>query len=1050
MLDSLHRLATIATRASTTVADVREACEVVRRALGAEDAYVVRGGDPHFIRLGCDCDPTTYEVKQKGYWLAWQALARNPDEEVGLFSIRDRLVVDASAAQPGVAATHLVTILPNDESSSELLLARGEWAGGLSAEQLTFAATLRPTLAQIVSNVVDSDRRARQREQLEALSRVSTAFNEATDTDHILTSIATALAKASGFDWVTIVVFNDACDDVAERTLNYRRHSDTGTADSFRAPATRSNGPEVAMGVELARRGSPILLPDVFDDHVFERENAELMRRDIIALRPRWKQGHVMSVGIFPVVFQRQALGYISFSNSTARAFEAAEVAFLSALVSQAATTIKGVRLYHDLRESREELRQSEERFRSLVQNGSDLITICDGDGTLRYATPAVERLMGYRPDEWIGRSLLEMVHPDDVGPAAASLEAVAAEPGVHPPATLRVRHADGSWRYVETTANNLLGVPAVRGIVHNSHDVTERYLAEAAMRQSEERFRSLVQHGSDLITVIDADTTIRYQSPSVQRVLGYAADDLISTRLTALLHPDDVGPTLAVLNDIVGKSGELVTVEARMRHLDAGWRDMEFIATDQRHNPAIAGFVLNIRDVTERKSLERQLRHQALHDPLTKLANRTRFADRLDHALIRAARTEHMVAVLFMDLDNFKGVNDSLGHAAGDLLLTSVAERVSQCLRPGDTVARLGGDEFAVLVEDVESADAAEAVTRRIFDALQPPFELEGKELLVRASIGIAIGGGAGQPADADSLLRDADVAMYVAKSRGKARYEVFEPSMQVSMMERLQLLADLQRAIDRHEFVLQYQPVILLKTGELFGVEALVRWHHPTRGVIQPSDFIPLAEESGAILPLGSWILGESCRQAKAWQDAFPLTQPWTMSVNVSVRQLQNASFVADVAQAIELTGLAPQRLILEITESVMMQDIDATMTRLGQLKALGVRLAIDDFGTGYSSLSYLRQFPFDLLKIDKSFIDDVGRTAGRELTSAIIELGKTLDLELVAEGIERDEQLSRLLALECELGQGFFFAPPMDAGAIEDLLSSLTAGGGAEEAA
>src|SRR5581483_1886691 len=469
-------------------------------------------------------------------------------------------------------------------------------------------------------------------------------------------------------------------------------------------------------------------------------------------------------------------------------------------------------------------------------------------------------------------------------------------------------------------------------------------------------------------------------------------------------------------------------------------WRHVEFIGTDQFENPAIGGFVLNIRDVTERKLLEQQLRHQALHDPLTRLANRTRFSDRLEHALLRNARTGHAVAVLFMDLDNFKGVNDSLGHSAGDALLTQVAERVQACIRPVDTVARLGGDEFAILLEDVRGIEDATSVTDRIFEALDAPFQLEGKELAVRASIGIAVSDGAAS--DAESLLRNADVAMYVAKSAGKGCYRLFEPSMQVSMMERLELLADLQRAIERGEFVLQYQPMVLLQTGELFGVEALVRWQHPRRGTIPPADFIPLAEESGAILPLGRWVLAEACRQAREWQERFPAQATWLMSVNVSVKQLQDAAFVDDVRRIIAETGIMPERLILEITESVMMHDVGSMMRRLHALKELGVKLAIDDFGTGYSSLSYLREFPFDMLKIDKSFIDDVGQMRNRkELTKAIIELGKTLDLELVAEGIEHNEQLSRLQSLECELGQGFLFAQPMDAVAVDALLASLT---------
>jgi diguanylate cyclase (GGDEF)-like protein/PAS domain S-box-containing protein len=647
---------------------------------------------------------------------------------------------------------------------------------------------------------------------------------------------------------------------------------------------------------------------------------------------------------------------------------------------------------------------------------------------------------MGYRPEDWVGASVLGFVHPEDLARAAELLASVIDQPGAHPPVVVRTRHNDGSWRYIETTPNNLLDVPSIRGIVFNARDVTERWLAADALRQSEERFRSLVQNASDLITVIDADTMVRYQSPSIGRVLGYGPDDVTGRRLSDFLHEDDLAGTLAAIRDAMAKK-DIAVAEARMRHRDGSWRDIELIGTDQRQNPAIGGFVLNMRDVSERKSLEQQLRYQALHDPLTKLANRTRFADRLAHALLRAGRTGCRVAVLFMDLDNFKGVNDSLGHSAGDLLLTDVAERIEACLRPGDTVARLGGDEFAILLEEAASVDDAVAVTRRLFESLQAPFELEGKELLVRASVGIAVSGAGGDATDADALLRDADVAMYVAKSRGKGRFEVFEESMKVSLMERMELLADLQRAVERGEFVLQYQPIFLLKSGELFGMEALVRWQHPTRGLIPPGDFISLAEESGAILELGAWVLREACQRAKMWQLAYPADFAWTMSINVSVKQLQHPSFVAEVAQTVQASGIEPHRVILEITESVMMHDVPLMMERLRELKRVGVQLAIDDFGTGYSSLSYLREFPFDLLKIDKAFIDDVGAGSDqKELTTAIIELGKTLDLELVAEGIERSDQVSRLTTLDCGLGQGFFLAEPLDLGQVESLLREL----------
>jgi len=1042
VIDRLHELSRIANAPRQEAADVQRACGVLRDVLSAEDVYVLRAGDPHYVRLGCPCDPTRYEIKQKGYWLVWRAAATTPGLSAGMFDVSERLVGQVTPLRPGKPTTHLGAILPGDESNSELLIARGPWPDGLSEEQAVALETARPILAYIVSSALDAERRTRQREQLEALANVSRAFNEARETDNVLTALATALAKASGFDWVIVLTFDEDGERVVERAINVARYSATSTAalarDGF---GTDDATAEARLGGELAAHG-PLLIRDVFDSKLAERDQAAPIRATVPFLQKYWERAHILSLGMFPIVFQGRPLGLIYFSSATQRAFDELEVEFLTALTAQAATAIKGLRLYRDLQDSREELRQSEERFRSLVQNSSDIITVVDETGMLRYASPAVERLMGYRAEDWTGTSILSMVHPDDVERAAASLAAVAREPGVHPPTVIRVLHRDGSWRYIETTANNLLDVPSVGGIVHNSHDITERWQAEQAVRQSEERFRSLVQNASDLITVIDTDTTVIYQSPSIRRMLGYAAERLVGGKLIDLIHAEDAARVIATIGDVMSKPDAVVRGETRIRHEDGSWRHIEFSCTDQRRNAAIGGIVLNTHDVTERKLLEEQLRHQALHDPLTKLANRTRFTDRLEHALLRAGRTGHQVAVLFMDLDNFKSVNDSLGHSAGDYLLTEVAERVQTCLRPFDTIARLGGDEFAILLEDVTSIDDATGVTERIFQVLGTPFELEGKELIVRASIGIALGEGGAREAGAEGLLRDADVAMYVAKSHGKGRCEVFEQSMQATMLERLALLSDLQRALEREEFFIHYQPMVLLKSGRLIGLEALVRWQHPSRGVLPPSQFIALAEESGAILELGKWVLRRACEQAVAWQARYPSDPPWTMSVNVSVKQLQHHAFVEDVAEVLRETGIEPHTLILEITESVMMQDVSRTLGLLAEIKALGVRLAIDDFGTGYSSLSYLRQFPFDLLKIDKSFIDDVGMIMQqKELTRAIIELGKTLDMELVAEGIERREQLTRLQSMECELGQGFYFAEPLAPDAVPELLGELT---------
>jgi diguanylate cyclase (GGDEF)-like protein len=458
-------------------------------------------------------------------------------------------------------------------------------------------------------------------------------------------------------------------------------------------------------------------------------------------------------------------------------------------------------------------------------------------------------------------------------------------------------------------------------------------------------------------------------------------------------------------------------------------------------HDENVRGIVLNTRDVSERKAFEEQLQHQAFHDAVTGLANRALFKDRVEHMIERQARDNLPVSILFMDLDDFKTINDSLGHAAGDRMLAEVGERLKNSLRQADTAARLGGDEFAILLEDGgDGVDAAE-VAARILASLEGPFHLEGKEVFARASIGIATADArTGGPEGAEELLRNADVAMYMAKEAGKGRYQVFEPAMHDTALQRLELKADLQRAVDNDEFVLHYQPVIELSTGRIEGLEALVRWQHPTRGLIAPLDFIPLAEETGLIVPLGRWVLQEACTQARRLLERYLMDPPLQMAVNLSARQLQRPEVVGEIAETLMQTQLHPGSLVLEITESVMMQDMDLSIQRLAELKELGVQLAVDDFGTGYSSLNYIRRFPVDILKVDKSFVDGVNE-GGEEsaLTAAIIELAGILRLRPVAEGIERADQLEKLLALRCDLGQGFYFAKPLPLDAVDELLTN-----------
>ena len=564
-------------------------------------------------------------------------------------------------------------------------------------------------------------------------------------------------------------------------------------------------------------------------------------------------------------------------------------------------------------------------------------------------------------------------------------------------------------------------------------------------LHRREARFRSLVQNSSDVVAVLNPDGAVRYLSTSIRRIFGYDPEALVGSRLTEwLIHPDDAPRVMAALEAILrGDRSGSEPFETRWRRADGTWLHMESVLTDLSRDPSVGGVIMNSRDVSERRGFERELQHRAFHDSLTGLANRELFRDRVEHTIAGLSRHPRPLAVLFVDLDDFKTVNDSLGHAAGDRLLIEVAERLKLCARTADTVARLGGDEFALLLDDCELGRGIE-VAERILAALEERVFLDGKEVFFQGSVGIAPfelpGSGAPgvsdavSPWQAEELLRQADVAMYIAKSSGKGRHEVFQPEMHRDVVRRLELKADLQRAIEGGEFFLDFQPIRFLDSGRLSGVEALVRWHHPVKGLLQPLDFIPLAEETGLVVPIGRWVLMESCHVGTRLHEAHPSDPPLRMSVNLSARQLQHASLIDDVRDALVMSRFPPTSLVLEITESVMMQNVELAVQRLHELKRLGVRFALDDFGTGYSSLNYLRQFPVDILKIDKSFIEGIA-TGGEQsvLTAAIIHLAGSLNLTSVAEGIEDPTQLARLLDMHCDQGQGFFLGEPLDEAAL-----------------
>ncbi len=564
----------------------------------------------------------------------------------------------------------------------------------------------------------------------------------------------------------------------------------------------------------------------------------------------------------------------------------------------------------------------------------------------------------------------------------------------------------------------------------------SRRSAADAERR--ERRFRALLRDSSDLVVVIDPVTfCIRYVTPAVERMLGYRPETVTGTPFPELANPDDRAALTEGLRATVDDVDSRPTGRWRALHSAGGSVDVEATWLDLRDDPSVKGLVVTVRDVGERTDLEDQLRHQAFHDPLTALPNRLLFENRVRHAVAGARRHGRPISVLFVDLDDFKTVNDSLGHAAGDEMLRKVAERLDGLVRGADTVARLGGDEFAVLVEEAESPDEGRVISERIHAGMELPFDIEGHELFMHASVGIAK---SESGSTSEDLMRNADTAMYAAKAGGKGRSEIFKPTMHMEVQRRLQLSGDLRRALLHDEIFAQYQPLVDLESGRVVGAEALARWHHPTLGEIPPSDFIPVAEDTGLIVPLGGRILNQACRQARIWQDQSP-GDPVYVSVNVSPRQFRQAGAVVEqVREATEASGIEPSLLVLEITESVLMQDRKAVRNELSQLQELGVRVAIDDFGTGYSALSYLRDFPIDMVRMDQSFVSDLSVGDGDQaLVRSVVELGEALGMQIVAEGIEHREQRDHLSDMRCSIGQGFYFARPLDAERMYELVST-----------
>jgi diguanylate cyclase (GGDEF)-like protein/PAS domain S-box-containing protein len=684
--------------------------------------------------------------------------------------------------------------------------------------------------------------------------------------------------------------------------------------------------------------------------------------------------------------------------------------------------------------EAEERLRTAEFRFRTLVEE-LPLISYVDGEddpsSKALYVSPQIEAVFGYTPEEWLTvPNLFQQSILEDDRDRVLSEKHEAYRRGETLRQEYRMHASDGRVIWVEDVSVHVEppdgGTPFRQGY---AVDITERKRADEAVRLAENRYRTLVEQLPLAVYIdrLDGSSSNVYTSPQIESMLGYTPEEWAEdpSLFVELLHADDRERVL-LAHERTHATSEPLQADYRLYSRDGRvvWvHDEARIITDPHTGePVLQGYLL---DITTRMEAEAQLRHQAFHDPLTGLANRALFTDRVQHALVVRSGE---AAVLFLDLDDFKAINDGLGHLAGDALLRAIGQRLQASLSPTNTIARMGGDEFAILVEQADAAEAALDAAERITSALRTPFDVDGREVFVTASVGIAVGG------DADDLLRCSDVAMYGAKASGKAQYLVYAARMDEDLGGRLELISDLRRAEVSEEFVLHYQPVIDLVTGDVLAVEALVRWQHPTRGLLPPAEFIPAAEETGRIVEIGSWVLAEACRQAACWQQEFGGTPP-RVSVNVSTRQVRRPELLEAVDAALAGSGLRPSALVLEITESVLARRREEMTSILEDVTDRGVLLALDDFGTGYSSLSLLQGLPVHVLKIDRSFVQSIGQDGPRSaFVRAIVELAQALKLTVVAEGIEEASQVAVLRQLGCRVGQGFHFARPLAAAELE----------------
>lgn len=707
-------------------------------------------------------------------------------------------------------------------------------------------------------------------------------------------------------------------------------------------------------------------------------------------------------------------------------ALEHAQQLALQTLAAQLTMAIRSLEVRETIHR-----RRSEQRLHALVEQSSDVVAVTN-QGVITFMSSNAARVIGHPITKMIGRTPASLAHPDDRDRIDHHLTKPSSPGDPAHVVEARIATAQGGYRWFDITARDFCHDPEVGGVVVTARDVTEERAAKLGLLRSEQWFRGLVQNSSDMIAVLDQEGLFTYASPAAKNLVGVQPDRLQGTSFLDLIAREEKDSIASFRSEISAVRPGSRTLELPLKRKSGEHRTVEVTITDLRTDPSVNGLVLNIRDITDRKQLERDLLHQVLHDDLTGLGSRVQFTRQLAEALESNRRPGSAVAVLFIDVDDFKNVNDSLGHAAGDQLLVEIASRLLGRLRLHDRASRFGGDEFAVLLTDVYGEGDITGVADRVVEELSRPVAIGDREVRLGVSVGIAVDDDKSQ--SAEDLLRAADVAMYEAKDLGKGRWALFEPRMADRTLERFEISNSLAAAIENGELMVHYQPILDLSTGRTAGVEALVRWNHPLRGMVSPGSFIPVAEQNGLIVPLGRLVLQTAVAQVARWRAEG---HEIYASVNISPVQLQRDGIVAEILETVDESGIDREAVVLELTESALIDDLELFVQRIDALRAAGLKVAIDDFGTGYATLRYAAEFSVDILKIDTSFVKRLGDQEDSTIVKSVLAIADSMGAQTVAEGIEQPVQHKRLIELGCPLGQGYYFVRPAPAATIEESL-------------